>query len=149
DAELTHFIQRVQHSLGLVSQRFDCVLRRLDHGILRVIGLDSDYNHLLARAGADEPPGEVQPENGFIILYTSGTTGNAKGALISQRAMIARCVIGQLDRPAGRDDGFIAWSPMFHMGATDNMFATFARGGKVIVQDGFNAGAIAATIERE
>jgi acyl-CoA synthetase (AMP-forming)/AMP-acid ligase II len=149
DAELTHCIKLVQPSLGFVSPRFDGALRRLDHGIPRVIGIDAEYGHLLAQGRSDEPPAQAQPEDGFIILYTSGTTGLSKGALISQRAMIARCIIGQLDRPAGRDDGFIAWSPLFHMGATDNLFATFARGGKVIVQDGFNAGAIAATIERE
>src|SRR6185312_4887602 len=60
DAELTHCIQLVQPSLGFVSQRFDGVLRRLDHGIPRVIGIDAEYNHLLARGGTDEPPGEVQ-----------------------------------------------------------------------------------------
>jgi acyl-CoA synthetase (AMP-forming)/AMP-acid ligase II len=147
DAELLHCIHLVKPSIGFVSDRFAATLRRLDHNIPRAVGLDEDYEHLLAKGSSALP--EPDAEDGFIILYTSGTTGSSKGALISQRAMIARCLVAQLDRPAGQDDGFIAWSPLFHMGATDNMFATFARGGKVIVQDGFNASEIVATIARE
>jgi fatty-acyl-CoA synthase len=115
----------------------------------RIAGFGSEYEHDLARADTFEPRAEVNPEDGFIILYTSGTTGLPKGALISQRAMLARGLISSFDRPAGADDGFVAWSPMFHMGATDNMFATLIRGGKVVVLDGFNAPALVETAARE
>jgi acyl-CoA synthetase (AMP-forming)/AMP-acid ligase II len=54
-----------------------------------------------------------------VILYTSGTTGLPKGALISQRAMVARARCFASDYGISADDGYVAWSPLFHMAATD------------------------------
>ena len=78
----------------------------------------------------------AQPEDALIVLYTSGTTGLPKGAVISHRAMVARALISRIDRPLAQEDAYVAWGPMFHMGATDYVFSTLLRGGKVIVLDG-------------
>ena len=80
---------------------------------------------------------DVDPEDGLVILYTSGTTGLPKGAVISHRAMIARglCFGAELSIPPG--DSFVAWPPMYHMASTDQMLSTLLRGGTVIVVDGF------------
>lgn len=149
DAELAYCIRLVEPALAFVSDRHAPSLSRIDHGVPRIFRFGPEYEHDLAAANFSEPPDAVDPEDGFIILYTSGTTGLPKGALISQRAMIARGVISSVDRPAGADDGFVAWSPMFHMGATDNMFATLLRGGKVVVMDGFDAHRLVEIVARE
>ena len=65
---------------------------------------------------ASEGP-DVDPEDGLVILYTSGTTGLPKGALISHRAEIARMALLRMDLRATEEDGFVAWAPMFHMGS--------------------------------
>ena len=83
------------------------------------------------------------------MLYTSGTTGMPKGAVISHRAMVARTLISALDRPFAQDDAYLAWTPMFHMGSTDYVYSTLLRGGKVIVLDGFQADAMAEIIGTE
>ncbi len=57
------------------------------------IGIDDEqgdvlsYEKLLAEASADEPP--IRPTAGDIayLMYTSGTTGGAKGVMISHAAM--------------------------------------------------------------
>jgi acyl-coenzyme A synthetase/AMP-(fatty) acid ligase len=54
-----------------------------------VLRIESEYEALRADAEAREPEAAIDPEDGLVILYTSGTTGFPKGALISQRAMIA------------------------------------------------------------
>src|SRR6185295_6268541 len=105
--------------------------------------------YALARADDTETPDVAQPEDGLIILYTSGTTGLPKGAVISHRAAIARRMVNELDRPTGIDDAFVAWTPMYHMGATDFVLGTLMQGGKVIVMDGFNPVALAQTIAKE
>ena len=69
--------------------------------------------------------------------------------MISHRAMIARATVQMLDRPTAPEDAFIAWTPMFHMGSTDAVFANLLRGDKVIVMDGFDAGILVDLIGRE
>jgi acyl-CoA synthetase (AMP-forming)/AMP-acid ligase II len=58
-------------------------------------------------------------------------------------------LISRIDRPLAREDAYVAWGPMFHMGATDYVFSTLLRGGKVIVLDGFQAEAMARIIATE
>jgi acyl-CoA synthetase (AMP-forming)/AMP-acid ligase II len=45
-------------------------------------------------------------------------------------------------------EAFIAWTPLFHMGAADQTLATLMLGGKVIVMDGFDAAALVAATAR-
>src|SRR5262249_36252559 len=52
-------------------------------------------------------------------------------------------------RPLSQDDAYVAWGPMFHMGATDYVFSTLLRGGKVIVVDGFQLEAMGRIVETE
>ena len=101
------------------------------------------------KRSADEPPDLAHPEDGLIVLYTSGTTGLPKGAVISHRAMVARVMINWLDRPLAQDDVYLAFGPMFHMGSTDYVYTTLLRGGKVIVIDGFQEAEIARLIASE
>ena len=85
-------------------------------------------------------------ESGLLILYTSGTSGPAKAAVISQRALIARMTLLRTDLDIDADDGFIAWSPMFHMGGTEHSISTLMIGGTVFVADGFDPCYIARTL---
>jgi fatty-acyl-CoA synthase len=150
DGELAHCIRLVEPKLIVVSERHAATLARIDHGAPQVLVLGDDYERALARAdSAAEPPHLAEPEDGLIILYTSGTTGMPKGAVISHRAMVARTLIGALDRPMERDDSYLAWTPMFHMGSTDYVYSTLLRGGKVIILDGFQAEAMARIVASE
>jgi acyl-CoA synthetase (AMP-forming)/AMP-acid ligase II len=149
DPELQHCIRLVQPALVLASARFMPVLGRIDHGSPGVYCLDDGYEGWLARESGAPLEERVEPEDGLIILYTSGTTGLPKAAVISHRAVIARGRVHEMDRPTEVDDAFVAWTPMFHMGATDFVFATLLRGGRVIVMDGFDPAALAGVVARE
>jgi fatty-acyl-CoA synthase len=97
----------------------------------------------LARADGGEPPEVAHPEDGLIIICTSGTTGLPKGAVICQRAEIMRAMLQRIEPvPVAADDGFVACSPMFHPSGTDHTIAAPIRGGKVVVMDGFDAEAL-------
>jgi len=124
DAELTHCIRLTAPSLILVSARFAQHIQRIEHGVPWIVHIEQDYESLLASSSDDEPQTEVVPEDGLVILYTSGTTGLPKGALISHRAMIARALAFASEYGITSCDSYIAWSPLFHMGAADFSLAT-------------------------
>jgi len=138
--ELTHCINLVEPSLVIHSDRFADAYTKTGCKA-PALGIDALYEALdEVRPLTDLP--DVDPESGLIILYTSGTTGLPKGALISHRAEIARMCVYRMDLAASPDDDFIAWAPMFHMGSTDQTLASLMMGATVHVLDGYNARAI-------
>lgn len=88
-------------------------------------------------------------EDPLLILYTSGTTGAPKGAVISHRAEIARNLVIMAEYGISPGDAFAAWSPLYHMGAVDWSLGTLMTGGKVIVIDGFDAARLAHVVATE
>lgn len=150
DAELEYCIRLVSPVVLVISERFADAASRLDHGVATVLCLGETYEAMLAQASAIAPAiDHLDPEDGLVILYTSGTTGLPKGALISQRAMVARGMIARIDSPVQPGDTFIAWAPLFHMVSTDPVFATLTHGGKVIVMDGLDVKKLVEVTARE
>jgi fatty-acyl-CoA synthase len=132
--------------VALVSPRVRIASPRHAAGDELVFG--DDYERRLA-AAAPAPAHDVDPEDALVILYTSGTTGAPKGAVISHRAQIVRNLVTRAEFGVAWDDTFVAWSPLYHMGAVDNSLGTLMAGGTVIVVDGFDAAALASIVARE
>lgn len=150
DAELAHCLNLIEPGLVLYSERLAPVLGRLDLPSTPKIALGEEYEIALRRSDNREPPHVAEPEDGLIIIYTSGTTGLPKAAVISQRAEIMRAMLQRIEPvPILPDDGFIAWSPMFHLSGTDHTIATLIRGAKVVVMDGFDAEGLCEVASRE
>ena len=147
--ELCHCIRLTSPVLMFVSARYAGALARIEHGVASVVGIEQDYERLLQDSREDEPAGELDPEDGLVILYTSGTTGLPKGAVISQRAMVARAMCFAGEYGIAAEHTYVAWSPMFHMAATDFSLSTIMIGGKVVIQDGLDIDRLCATIGRE
>ena len=140
--ELKHCILLVEPSILLVSKRFAHQINKLNIDNLRVINFDDSYGEVLKKATKSTLNQLSDPEDGIVILYTSGTTGFPKGALISHRAEIARMCALRLDARINDDDAFVAWTPMFHMASTDQVLGSLMSGSTVIIIDGFNPEAI-------
>ena len=146
-AELQHCIDLVEPCLVIASERFAASARGLELRGRRLLVLEAEYDRLVA----DTPPltalPHVDPEEGLVILYTSGTTGLPKGALISHRAEMARNMVLRVDMRASESDGFIAWAPMFHMGSTDQVLGALMSGATAHIVDGFDAERIVDLME--
>ena len=120
----------------------------MQHGASREICIDDDLGSLMESAGEQEPDVDVDPEDALIVVYTSGTTGFPKGAVISHRAMVARAALFHLCIGGDKDDAFIAWSGMFHMAGADFCVGTLLLGGRVVVVDGLDFPAIADAVAK-
>jgi fatty-acyl-CoA synthase len=83
------------------------------------------------------------------VLFTSGTTGLPKGAMISQRAAATRALRVAQWYGLGPDDGFVGWLPMFHCGGDEPLYATLLSGGRVHTLERAEPEAMYAAIEAE
>jgi len=139
--ELAHCLALVEPAATIVSPR------HADRVAEPTVVLGPAYEAMLAAAPADgPPPADVDPEDPLLILYTSGTTGLPKGAVISHRAEIARNLVIRAEFGIAGTDAFVAWSPLYHMGAADPSLGALMSGGSVIVVDGFDRARLAELV---
>lgn len=137
EAELRHCVGLVEPAQIVTSPRFADLAANIWPDIPH-LSFGAPFEAAVAAEGAAPHPAPVtDAEAGVVILYTSGTTGLPKGALISQRAEVARAEVMARDLPGDPQGAFIAWAPLFHMVSTDPSFAALMKGGRVIVTEGF------------
>lgn len=112
------------------------------------VEIGSHYERLLQQQSGRPAPILADGEDGLVILYTSGTTGLPKGAVISHRAMVTRALVFSSELSISHRDSFVAWAPMFHMASTDHSLATLLRGGTVVMIDGFQVEPLLAAVQQ-
>ncbi len=152
ERELQHCITLVSPKLVISQPEFVGQLDSLDiDGVLVHTLGDVHETTLSDFAGLEDaaPDQDRSAEDGLVILYTSGTTGLPKGALISHRAMIARAMCFTSELALKHDAGFVAWAPFYHMASMDHGLATLMRGGTVFVVDGYQPDRLIKLLETE
>jgi acyl-CoA synthetase (AMP-forming)/AMP-acid ligase II len=83
-----------------------------------------------------EPDHEVYPagpDHCFLQLYTSGTTGFPKGAMLTHRGMIAHSAGVVAEIGAGPDATFMVAMPLFHVGGSSYAMAALYAGGRMVM----------------
>ncbi|HXH77382.1 long-chain fatty acid--CoA ligase [Nocardioides sp.] len=110
----------------------------------------------LGQAMAGQSPGfesvAVSDDDTAVILYTSGTTGQPKGAELRHRNMVSNALAGTdlFGADAGRPDTYLCVLPLFHsFGQTVIMNGGFAFGGTVVMLPRFEADAALKTMAKE
>ncbi len=84
----------------------------------------------LPRSDEPAPDPAAQPDDLHVVLYTSGTTGPPKGAMITQQAAAIRGLRLAQWFGLNPDDGFIGWVPMFHCAGDESLYGTLLTGGR-------------------
>lgn len=111
-------------------------------------GGDVDLADLLTTAPEPLPP--VDPTAPVVVLYTSGTTGPPKGALLSHRANVnlARHTVGLMGYTAA--DRLYGVFPLFHSNARYCSVMAAAEAGATLVLDRtFSASRFLQRVEKE
>lgn len=110
----------------------------------------------LGQAMAGQPPTfdtvAVDDDDTAVILYTSGTTGQPKGAELRHRNMHSNAIAGKdlFGADASRPDTYLCVLPLFHsFGQTVIQNSGFAYGGTVVMLPRFEADAALKTMAKE
>jgi acyl-CoA synthetase (AMP-forming)/AMP-acid ligase II len=92
----------------------------------------ADFADWRNRQSSARPDCTPMPADVVIQLYTSGTTGRPKGAMLSQRAMLAFRSLSPADQPEWNrwtdDDVSLIVMPQFHVGGTGFGLQTLCAG---------------------
>src|SRR5215475_1973608 len=88
----------------------------------RVIGLDfappggSSFEAMLDAASGDAGNPHVDFSSPLLVVYTSGTTGRPKGAVLQQGALLWNAVMSQHMHDLSSHDHVLTVLPLFHVG---------------------------------
>ena len=107
-----------------------------------------DYESLLALGGTEEPPADIAEEDLNVIMYTSGTTGHPKGAMLSHKGMYGAGVEMLIGLHYEYPDRCMILGPFFHSGSITPFLGHVIRGVCTIVMAKFNPAQALSLIER-
>ena len=111
-----------------------------------------------APGAADPEPADLTEDDPALIMFSSGTTGTAKGVVMSHRCVIANLqnllvLTGRLptELPPGRPGTVSLLSvPLFHLAGVQTSCLTLLTGGTLVFLDGrFDPAEVLRLIERE
>ena len=108
--------------------RMDTVRR-----VVHVGGEHDEYEALLAAHEPDTEPYDAAPDDCFVQLYTSGTTGFPKGAMLTHAGMLAHAEHVAGDFELTPDDVVQVAMPLFHVGGMSYAFVALAQGARIVM----------------
>lgn len=121
-------VAQTEPKVVLASRSTEEAARRLGPPVILIESLPD-----LARSAPAAPPAEVAPDDLLLIVFTSGTTGDPKGVMLSHRnvATNARTLVDVF--PFGADERLLSVLPLSHMfGLNCNLLAALAAGITVV-----------------
>ena len=113
-------------------------------------GLGRDLEELLALGSDSEPQDTVREKDDAFILFTGGTTGVPKGAILTHRSLLWNiiCVTTENHCPTPQDITFYPMQ-MYHSAALSRFLAFMYAGGTFIGSSFFDPEQYLAMVERE
>jgi long-chain acyl-CoA synthetase len=116
-------------------------------GIARRFAIEDDAAY--APAGSRPTPVPRSAEDVFLQMYTSGTTGRPKGAMLTHANMIANTVTALAERDYGPGDTYLHVAPLYHCADLELFYGmTWACAGNVVLRE-FRPEAVLEIIETE
>lgn len=143
--EIRHVLEDAAIERILTNRLFETTIREACRQLCRpsqVITLDVESGGLEFEAVGAVGPGPggdpMDPEDVAVCLYTSGTTGRPKGALLTHRNLMSNIVAFHQIAPCDERDIFLCVLPLFHsFAATVLMLFPLSIGARIVLEPRF------------
>jgi long-chain acyl-CoA synthetase len=113
-----------------------------------VLDLGDGYEELLAGAEPADFPSGLPPDTLAGLFYTGGTTGAAKGVMLTHRNLIANALHFQAIWRFSPDTRWLVVAPLFHAAGSIAVLATVWNAGEQVVLPVFDPRAVLDLVER-
>jgi fatty-acyl-CoA synthase len=164
--ELDYFLKNCRPRLFVFGQEFVDIINKLDIekakpqvmlssvGNVQADATVSDYISESAALDGHKPfltrsLGPTDPEEPQVIMYTSGTTGRPKGAVLSHRKTFFNCLNADIFFKMHFDDMMLVILPLFHSGGLFIQASpTIYKGATMVIHPKFDPIRVYQDIER-
>lgn len=101
------------------------------------LGTMIDYETFINEGSTQEPDVLVTEDDTFYIGYTSGTTGNPKGVIISHRSRMLTGMIAAYEYKIDESDVHLVAGPIYHAAPWIFLTMQVIVGGTLVIQESF------------
>jgi long-chain acyl-CoA synthetase len=116
---------------------------------LDVVLAPQDYERALETGPAVALDGAVDDGDLAAICYTGGTTGRAKGVLLTHRNLVANAFHITIAFGYSERDTYLHAAPMFHLADGSSIYALIWRGARHVFLPTFDPGQVLGLVQRE
>jgi acyl-CoA synthetase (AMP-forming)/AMP-acid ligase II len=110
---------------------------------------DAIYGAILDWESTAEPAVQVDEDDPFAVLLTSGTTGFPKGCLATHRSFVFHCINNAIEKGLGVHDKALLSSPIYFNAGRSFTLGIIYFGGTMVLHERFDAEAVLKSIEQE
>ena len=125
-----------------------CAVSDAANCVKHVLAVDDDDYETRLRQSRVQADLRRQDEDLACLFYTGGTTGRAKGVMLSHRNLLANTMTAIANLGLSGDSVHLHVSPMFHVAGGARLFSTTAAGATHAVIPSFDPEVFLAAIER-
>lgn len=142
--EVDHIISDSSPKLVLFQEAYRDVVENLPSSLkpelLKLQGEDSFASFLESSSSVEEYSFTSQENDPVMIMYTSGTTGSPKGAILTYKMIFWNSINTTLRLNISQNDCTVIFLPFFHTGGWNVLTTPFIhRGAKVVFLKKFDA----------
>jgi long-chain acyl-CoA synthetase len=112
-----------------------------------VVDMGDAYEALIDGAVPGDFPGHIGEEDLAGLFYTGGTTGTAKGVMLTHRNLVSNATHLQLCWPFSPETVWLVTAPLFHLAGSIAVLSTVWNAGRHVVLSAFDPGAVLDLIE--
>lgn len=125
--------------IGYHSQ-FNEIIEQLDTDCENILCInDVKFEHVLEEKGILEENILLSESDAVAIIYTGGTTGKPKGAVLAHRTILANAINTVISWNLTEKDVTLTSMPMFHTGGLNALsIPLLLVGGKLVITDSFD-----------